>query len=80
MQGTVTKGFAAFHAFSATNTKFFLHGVFIKGIFYIFPFQCVCGTELVFGGRIQLLGFGFEITTAEVAVTTHHIGMGAFHS
>jgi hypothetical protein len=79
LQGSVPEGTATLHAFSATNAKRFINGIFKKWIFDKFSFDGICRAKLVFGSSIQYFGFRLEITAAQIAVTAHGINMDTFN-
>ena len=71
LQRAVAESPAAFDAFAAAYAKWFVDGIFEERVFDEFTADGVRGAELVFGGSIEGLGAGLEISTAEVAVTAH---------
>jgi len=77
LEGAVTKGTAAFHAFAATDAQRFFDGILKEGVFDIFSPDGAGRTKLVLGARVQGLGVRFEVSSAEITVPAHGIHMNA---
>jgi hypothetical protein len=75
LQRAVSEGAAALHAFCAADAQLLIDGIFKEGIFDEFSFYRIGRTELVFRRRGKVLGFGLEITSAEITISTHGINV-----
>jgi hypothetical protein len=79
IEGTVAEGVAAFYAFPAADTQFFVDRVFEIGIFDERPFYGSARAELAFGAGVPYFRARLEVAATQVAVAAHRVRVDTFH-
>jgi hypothetical protein len=78
VERSVAENPAGFDTFATSYTKFLINGVFEIRIFHKLPCDGPGGTELIFRAGIPGFSTRLEITTAEITISAHGIGVETF--
>jgi hypothetical protein len=78
MQRTIPECRTTLYTLGTSNTEYLIDNVFEVGFFDKFSLNGCSGTKLVFRSGMKF-GPGFEISPAQVTISTQVIGMDAFN-
>jgi hypothetical protein len=74
----VSESVAAFDTLGAANAKSFVNGVLVIRILDEGSFDGGGGAQTILGTGVEIVGLGFEIARAKLAVPTNRVSMHTF--